>query len=1092
VHCPACRADNDERRRFCRACGAALPIPCPACGFGNRPDDAFCGGCGARLDVATATPTAAEAERRSVTVLFADLCGSTDLASRLDPEDFRDLVGRVLDVIDAEIEAHGGTVDKHLGDGAMVLFGAPVAHDDDPLRAVHAAAAIHRRIAALAQDATTPLAVHIGIAVGDVVASGVGRTGHADYTVVGESVNVAARLLELAGPGETLLTDDVRERVQGRVALTEAGSVTPRGLARAMGTWRLGGEVESNTAVSPFVGRSAELGQMRAILDASRAGAGQIVVVRGEAGIGKSRLVERLAEDARARGYAVHKALVLDFGTGKGQDAIRALARGLVGAPAGADRNARAAAADTAQARGWVADVDRPLLDDLLDLGAATGGRTLVEAMDPATRAMRRCGVLTALLRGASAAAPCLIVVEDVHWADGPTLADIAALGAPLGSLPAVLVLTTRLDGDPLTPAWRAGLGTTPLTTLDLRPLGRQEAADLARTIARSNAALVDNCVERAEGNPLFLVQLLHHARDLAGDQVPGSIQSLVLARVDRLAPADRSALQAASILGQRLGLDALRHLAGDPGYDPASLLATGLLRSDGAALMFGHALIRDGVYGSLLRARRRDLHDRAAAWYGDRDAILRAEHLARAGNPEAAGAYLEAAEGEARAARTERVLALAEAGMAVAATEGDRCALALVRGDALIDLGRVAEATDVFGAAPAVGDARLRARRLLGLANARRIADDLEGAFAHLDEAEPIVREAGLMALLARVESLRGNLHFPRGETAACIAAHGRALEAARAAGSVEDEVRALGGLADAAYAEGSMISARRHLERCLDLCAQHGLVRVEAANRPMLAIVLLCDLDFAGAREAAEGAVALARRIGYRRAELIATHGLHLVCFLTGDLDTAEAHAEVAIALARELGSGRFEYEGLAMRADARAMRGDRAAAGADIRAALALGRSAGMAYWGPCVLAKAALLNDDAAEAQGFLDEGEALLDAGSLSHNHIFFAAAAIDAAIGRGAWADAIRFADRLDRYVAREPAGYSSFLIARGRALARWGQGDRSAEARRQLAEVLDQAKASGMAQGRAEIERAMRSWDDDATGPAPRGIGNA
>ncbi|MBM3583070.1 MAG: hypothetical protein FJX36_01195 [Alphaproteobacteria bacterium] len=400
------------------------------------------------------------------------------------------------------------------------------------------------------------------------------------------------------------------------------------------------------------------------------------------------------------------------------------------------------------------------------------------------------------------------------------------------------------------------------------------------------------------------------------------------------------------------------------------------------------------------------------------------------------------------------------------------------MRGDALIDLGRVAETTDVYGVAPAVADPSLRARRLLGLANARRIADDLDGAFAHVDAAEPIARAAGLLALLARAESLRGNLHFPRGEPAACIAAHGRALEAARAAGSVEDQVRALGGLADAAYADGLLISARRHLETCLDLCARHGLVRIEAANRPMLAIALFSDLDFPTAREAAEAAVALARRIGYRRAELIATHALHLLCFVTGDLVPAEAHAEAAIALARDLGSGRFEYEGLAMRAEARAIKGDRAAARADIRAALALGRSAGIAYWGPSVLAWAALLSDDAAEAQGFLDEGEALLDAGSLSHNHIFFAAAAIDAAIARGAWTGVVRFADRLDRYAAREPAGYSDFLIARWRALARWGGGDRSAEAREQLGRVLNQAKATGTIRGRAEVERALRSWD--------------
>lgn len=165
MRCPSCRSANDDARRFCGACGAALPLPCGRCGFANAPGDRFCGGCGAAL-VADAPPAEPAGERRQVAILFADLCGSTDLATRLDAEDMRDLLGKVLDAIDAEVASHGGAIDKHMGDGAMALFGAPVAHGDDALRAVHAAAAIHGRVGALAMATGRPLAVHVGIAAG--------------------------------------------------------------------------------------------------------------------------------------------------------------------------------------------------------------------------------------------------------------------------------------------------------------------------------------------------------------------------------------------------------------------------------------------------------------------------------------------------------------------------------------------------------------------------------------------------------------------------------------------------------------------------------------------------------------------------------------------------------------------------------------------------------------------------------------------------------------------------------------------------------------------------------------------------------------
>jgi class 3 adenylate cyclase len=564
MNCPSCQAHNSDDRRFCADCGAPLAAPCGDCGFENQPGARFCGGCGRALGTAapTAEPKAAAetagGERRQVTVLFADLVGFTALSSSLDAEDLHDLMERFFACVDGIVEGYGGTVDKHIGDAVMAVFGAPIAHGDDPLRALRAAVDIHGAVANLGEDCGRKLAVHVGVASGEVLAGGLGGESRRDYTVLGDSVNLASRLDEMAKAGETLISEAVYQATSDKAKCEALGEVQVKGLGEAVRVWRLLALREQAPArhLSPFIGRRVELAQLAGVLDACReSGSGQVVYLRGDAGIGKSRLVEELTALAEARGYSSHKGLVLDFGMGRGRDAIRALVMSFLGLPMACDPGARQAAADEAVAAGSVDTDKRAFLNDLLDLEQPSELRTIYDAMDYETRNQGKRATVVSLLESAGRSRPVLLTVEDVHWADPMTLSHLAALASAGRECPAVLAITTRIEGDPLDGAWRTEIQGGALMTIDLAPLRREEAEGLADALINTKGALVEHCIERAGGNPLFLEQLLRNAQESGGDEVPGTIQSLVLSRMDRLSPADKAALQAASVIGQRFSL---------------------------------------------------------------------------------------------------------------------------------------------------------------------------------------------------------------------------------------------------------------------------------------------------------------------------------------------------------------------------------------------------------------------------------------------------------------------------------------------------------------------------------------------------------
>ena len=619
---------------------------------------------------------------------------------------------------------------------------------------------------------------------------------------------------------------------------------------------------------------------------------------------------------------------------------------------------------------------------------------------------------------------------------------------------PVVLALTTRPEGDPTDRRWRGKLGGAAIGTIDLSPLTPGEATQLAADLLGASDERTVACIERAGGNPFFLEQLLLHTGEIAAAAVPASVQSLVLGRADRLPPAERRALQAASVLGQRVALPALRHLLGDRDYQATHLIDLQFLTEDGSGLAFVHALMRDGIYGSLLKARRRELHRAAAGWYAERDPTLHAQHLDLAEDPGAARAYLAAAEAASNGYRVEQALSLAQRGLDLPGEKATLASLASLSGELQQGLGRTEAAITAFRrAADAAPTGKPRLRALLGLAHGLSVMDRFEEAMATLDVAQRDSEEQNFPVEQSRIHTLRGNAHFPRGEIARCVAEHTEALRLAEASGAMEEQARSLGGLADANYMQRRYRSAREMFERCVDVSAAQGFRRIEAANLPMLGLMKLLELEFATAEQHIKRAIQIADQIGHRRAAMMAYLEFYGLYYETDRLTLAfEAGAE-SLAIARSLGARRFIAFGLMVQAQREATAGDPRAS-ATIREANEIARET-PAFVLPWGLGLAAIMARSDEERAAALAEGEEVLAAGALSHNFLYFNRYAIEACLVAKDWAGVERYAAALEHSMAEEPVPMTDFFVARARAIAAAGRGQKDAtELKRLLAEA--------------------------------------
>ena len=1013
---------------------------------------------------------APEGERRQVAVLFADISGFTRLAAERDAEEIHQLLNRFFAAVDSVVQGFGGSIDKHIGDAVMAVFGAPVAHTDDPERAVQAALAVHRAAGVL----DPPIRVHAGVAAGQVVASSTGSAAHREYTVTGDTVNLASRLTDLATSGETLIPDAVQAVLGARLDAESLGPRTLPGIPGPVGVWRVKGLAEARSFVQgQFVGRKEEVNLFETALAATlRNGRGQSLLIRGEAGIGKTRLVQEFQRLAEARGFHSHGAQVLDFGVGEGQDAIRVLLRGLLGLAPDADHELRANAAEKIAGSGLMAPGAVLHLNDLLNLTQTEAQRAEYEAMGNQQRNRGRVETLVSLVAGLSAQAPLLLRLEDLHWAAPDLLDYLTALVTTAADHPIILLMTSRLQGDILGSAWRAGIGAAPFGTVELGPLSSVEARDLVLEFEGIDSARAAACIERSGGNPLFLEQLLRSPDSRDGQAIPGSVQSVVQARIDGLSGKDRAALQAASVLGQRFSLDAVRHVAADEGYQPANLLQFDLIRKTEAGYQFSHALLRDAVHGSFLKGRRQELHLRAATWFQNRDAVLYAEHLGQAGSDQAPLAFQQAARAEAGTYRVDRALDLVERGLALLTADAEHFDLTADRGDLLRELGRPADAVKAWEEALGFSKSdRQRCLAWLGIAAAERLMGLGERGLSVLDQAEAVARRDGLEKELAEIFYYRGSAAFATGEFEQCLKLHRQTLDHARRAASHEWEAVALGGLGDAEYARGRMHNALDNFERCFALCREHGFLHIEARNRFMNGTTgrYLFPQDVAVGE--LDTAAELSDRIHDVRGGMMARIIKGKILMDMADFVAAETSSREALEIARSLGNRRMELYNLYELARNAHGQNRPAQARELLDQAVAIGRETGINFHGPRLLSLQARFADDAAGCRAALAEAEALVAQGANAHNVLWFHRDAIDACLAIGDNDQVRSHADALIAFTIKEPLPWVTFFAARGRALADCadGQGDGAA-----LAQVHAQGSELGMAIALPAIEEAQ------------------
>jgi tetratricopeptide (TPR) repeat protein len=800
------------------------------------------------------------------------------------------------------------------------------------------------------------------------------------------------------------------------------------------------------------------------------------VLVRGEAGIGKTRLIEELELAAAQSGFACHKGLTLDFGLGRARDAIGRVLAGVLAIADSNDAETRRRALREAIEQEMIGADELVFAHDALDLPLDADMQATYDAMDDSARTQGRRQLVLRLLQRASARQPRLVIVEDVHWAGRELLDTLTEIGAGIEGHPIMLVITTRPEGDPLGGRWRSLIGArVSMLTLDLRPLRAAEARDLARALGTASETVLDGCVERADGNPLFLEQLLRNASAGEQDSLPGSIHSLVLSRLDRLRPHDRRAIQAASALGQCFSLPLLRHLLDDADYACDALVQENLVRPLGDEFLFAHALVWEGTYASLLTEQKEAWHRAAAQWHAHSDPALSAEHLERARDARAPRAYLDAARAEKALHHMARAAQLLERGVALAATVEDRVDLLIELGALLPGIGRPQDAISIYEQLLRLaGDDRLRCRAKIGLAAGMRASDRQAEALAALDEAQSLARGSGFEAERAEIHYLRGNLFFPLGNVRGCLEEHTRALECARAAGSLELQLRALSGLGDAHYAGGRLVSSYEHFRECVTLGRKHRFVQIEAANLPMMAFCAFLMGKLGESLNHAREALELSRRVMQRRGEIIAHHAFVMVHLERNEPSLALTHAQSAVDIARATGTRRFEYESMLFVACALGQLGQRPQAAQLMREALAMARET-IAYCGPWILGALARVTDDADESVRCLDEAESILHANAPAHNALGFALEGMELCLERGDCARALRYADRLESAFASEPLPFAQFLAARARALAAWAQGQRGGALRGEIQKLITQARSEGLLRNLPALERAAR-----------------
>jgi class 3 adenylate cyclase/tetratricopeptide (TPR) repeat protein len=662
MQCPRCQVENDAGARFCEDCGARLEAACPSCGTPVTPGKKFCRSCGVALapepsrftspesytpkhlaEKILTSKSALEGERKQVTVLFADLKGSMELLADRDPEEARKILDPVLKRMMEAVHRYEGTVNQVMGDGIMALFGAPLAHEDHVVRACYAALRMQESVKTYAEAVRRShgavVKIRVGLNSGEVVVRTIGSDLHMDYTAVGQTTHLAARMEQLADPGAIVITPDTLALAEGYVQVKSLGPVPVKGLAEPVEVYELTGAGTARTrlqaaalrGLTRFVGRDTEVEHLRRVLGQAGAGRGQVVAIVGEAGVGKSRLVYEFTHSHRVQDWVILEASSVSYGKATSHLPVIDLLKSYFKIGDRDDHREM-----RAKVLGRVLGLDRalePLLPPLLALLDVPVENAAWQNRDPPERRRLTLDAVKRLLLRESQVQSLLVVFEDLHWVDSETQALLDSLVESLGSARLLLLVNYRLE-------YKHRWGSkTAYSQLRLDSLPAESAAELLATLLGPDpglAPLTEMLVKR--GNPFFLeetVRTLVETGALAGErgayrltrpvealQVPATVQTVLAARIDRLPPEEKQLLQAASVIGKDVPSAILAAIA----EQPEETLRRGLAHLQETDFLyetqlfpdlehtFKHALTHEVAYGSLLHDRRRALHARVLA----------------------------------------------------------------------------------------------------------------------------------------------------------------------------------------------------------------------------------------------------------------------------------------------------------------------------------------------------------------------------------------------------------------------------------------------------------------------------------------------
>jgi len=661
---PRCQHENPAQAKFCIECAAPLVHTCTNCGTHLPPGAKFCPECahptGTRpmAEPRFASPesytpqhlaekiltskSALEGERKQVTVLFADLKGSMELLADRDPEEARKLLDPVLEHMMEAVHRYEGTVNQVMGDGIMALFGAPVAHEDHAVRACYAALRIQESVNRYSEGVRRtegiPLQIRVGLNSGEVVVRAIGSDLRMDYTAVGQTTHLAARMEQMALPGSILVTGDVLHLAEGYVQVKPLGPMPVKGLPTppevyeliAAGTVRSRMEAAAARGLTRFVGREAEVELLRQALEKARAGYGQVVGVIGDPGVGKSRLFWEFIHSHRTHGWLVLESGSASYGKATPYLPVIELVKGYFQIePRDDARRIRE------KVTGKLLSLDRalePSLPALLSLLDVPAEDPEWQRLEPSQRRQRTLNGVKRLLLRESQVQPLIVLFEDLHWIDTETQALLDSLVESLPTARLLLLVNYR-------PEYQHGWsGKSYYRQFRIDPLPPARADELLRALLGEDPTvepLKRLLIERSEGNPFFIeesVRSLIETGVLAGDrgayrltrviqslQIPATAQAMLAARIDRLGPEDKRLLQAAAVIGTDVPFEVLQAVAGES----EDRLRRGLTQLQATEFLyetrlfpdleytFRHALTHEVAYGSLLAEPRRALHGR-------------------------------------------------------------------------------------------------------------------------------------------------------------------------------------------------------------------------------------------------------------------------------------------------------------------------------------------------------------------------------------------------------------------------------------------------------------------------------------------------